>query len=101
MNQAKTRGRPMLVNKTSENGSTVYVSTTLFRSNMHEYLRKCSSAKKNIMLRSHGKDEAAVISVEDLDMLNGIKIGLEQISEGKSMPHNEAMRLIKEKLGLK
>lgn len=66
---------------------------------MNIYIIKYSKSKKNIILRCHGKDEAAIVSIEDLEMLNGIKTGLEQVKQGKTIPHEEAMYLVRQKLG--
>ena len=95
----KSRGRPVIEHKTTEDQTTVYVSTSIFRAKMHEIIRKCNKGK-NIILKAHGKNVAAVISLDDLDMLNGIKVGLEQIKTGKAVKHEEAWAILKEKFGL-
>jgi prevent-host-death family protein len=75
------------------------ITTTLFRAKMNEYIKICKKTRKPLIISSYGKEEVAVISLEDLEALRGIQKGMKEISEGKGIPQEKVFAKLRERFG--
>lgn len=102
----KRRGRPMKTKRPKAVKEERFpdiedVSTTIFRADMNNLIRKCKTSRKPIVLSSHGHSEIALITLEDLEILQGINQGQKDMMEGKGKTMAQMDADIRKRMGWK
>jgi antitoxin YefM len=85
--------------------STDVLPVTEFRANTSAFLAQLRTNKRPIVLTQNGRSAAILLDVgeyeyllDEIALLQDIRIAEEQVARGEGLPHDEAVREIKSRL---
>ena len=77
-----------------------------FRANAARFLQQVRETRRPLVLTQHGKSAAVLLDVEqyeslveELEVVRDIRKGREELARGEGIPHEDAVRALRERLG--